>query len=426
MTPTPGAPTAAPPPSPGAIVRVVLRMERWFLVAVMLLASGAFVLLLSGEYDPTLPENDVTVTRLLWIAAYAVSGLAVAVRYRLAFAVQRRDLLLLLLLALPFLSVGWSSAPQLSLTRAVALLGTWLIALHLALALSLDEQLDLLRRVLIVALLASVALALLVPAIGLDTWQPNLPWRGAFATKNGLGRACALAAGLAITTLPTRRARWANWGLLLGAGAVVWLADSRTGQLVFALMLAIPLLVRAWTRGDGRLRVFAVVVFVPLLLAFGIAIGLVVDTAATALGRDLTLTGRTTLWALLLPSALARPWLGYGYTTFWTGPNAPATDLWVALGWVVPHGHNGFLDLWLQLGAVGVAAFVVHLILTASRSLRLARRLSQPTAVWPAVYLSFLIVYNFTESIVLVNNNLFWILYLGVAYTLARHRVPAS
>ncbi len=86
-----------------------------------------------------------------------------------------------------------------------------------------------------------------------------------------------------------------------------------------------------------------------------------------------TLTGRTELWSELFTYVAARPVLGYGYEGFWSPTHTAYVSL--ALGWVVPHAHNGYIEMLLDLGAVGLILFVAALfsgVVHAQRRLRVS------------------------------------------------------
>jgi exopolysaccharide production protein ExoQ len=85
-----------------------------------------------------------------------------------------------------------------------------------------------------------------------------------------------------------------------------------------------------------------------------------------------TLTGRTELWSELMTYVGAHPIAGYGFEGFWGPLHTASVSL--ALGWVVPHAHNGYIEMLLDLGAVGLLLFVVALmsgVFHAQRRLRL-------------------------------------------------------
>src|SRR5260370_32302582 len=73
-----------------------------------------------------------------------------------------------------------------------------------------------------------------------------------------------------------------------------------------------------------------------------------------AVGRDPTLTGRTALWEEVLRIA-GDPWFGVGFESFWLGERVKS--LWEAHWWRPNEAHNGYLEIFLTLGWVGVALF---------------------------------------------------------------------
>jgi O-antigen ligase len=79
-----------------------------------------------------------------------------------------------------------------------------------------------------------------------------------------------------------------------------------------------------------------------------------------AFGRDRTFSGRTLIWSLAL-SQHTNPWVGTGFESFWLGnrlqglrdalPNFPITS-----------AHNGYLEVYLNLGWAGVTLLALLLL----------------------------------------------------------------
>ncbi len=71
-----------------------------------------------------------------------------------------------------------------------------------------------------------------------------------------------------------------------------------------------------------------------------------------ASGRDASFTGRTGIWETLLQEPI-NPMLGVGYGSFWLGERL--TRLW-AIFYPTPiiQAHNGYLEVYLNLGLIGV------------------------------------------------------------------------
>ena len=65
-----------------------------------------------------------------------------------------------------------------------------------------------------------------------------------------------------------------------------------------------------------------------------------------------------------------KPLFGWGYFGFWHLNNPAAMEIFDAVHWVVPHSHNGLLELLLGLGIVGTALFFGLFIRNLSLALR--------------------------------------------------------
>jgi O-antigen ligase len=125
-------------------------------------------------------------------------------------------------------------------------------------------------------------------------------------------------------------------------------------------------------------------------------------------GKDPTLTGRTDIWAAILRQAVAHPWLGFGYAAFWEKTSAPAAFVRAETGWDVPSAHNGWLDVLVQLGAIGVV--LCALLLAAAYILALIRALDRRDGNWALIYLSIFLITAFSESVLMQRNSLMWTL----------------
>jgi O-antigen ligase len=199
---------------------------------------------------------------------------------------------------------------------------------------------------------------------------------------------------------------------LLGALAVLLVFTSRsaTGLVVLVTMLAvIPLFLMS--ARDPRLAIG--VAILATLLAGG---GLIIATSgevAEIVGRDATLSGRTALWAVLLRTAQEHPWLGHGFNAFWE-----SFPVWLE-GWVPGQAHNGYLDLFLELGAVGLILFLGSLALALWRALQQFHAMPGPLTLWPLIFVCFLALCNLTESSNMAAHSLYWALYASTVVSLS-------
>jgi exopolysaccharide production protein ExoQ len=116
--------------------------------------------------------------------------------------------------------------------------------------------------------------------------------------------------------------------------------------------------------------------------------------ALETMGRDPTLTDRTEVWGVLL-SLAGNPWVGTGFESFWLGPRLEA--LWRHYWWHPGEAHNGYLEVYLNLGWIGVTLLAV-LLVTGYRTAIRAWRNNTPTGSLMLAYFYVALVYNFTEA----------------------------
>ena len=128
-------------------------------------------------------------------------------------------------------------------------------------------------------------------------------------------------------------------------------------------------------------------------------------------GRNPTLTGRTDLWHAALVAIFRHPWLGYGFNAFWAGMQGGSSSFLVSVGWYVKHSHNGFLDLSLDLGLLGLATFVAGYLALSKRALQFVRRAPGPASYWLCAFMCLMVLYNLDDGAILMQNEIFWVLY---------------
>ncbi|MGA8730246.1 MAG: O-antigen ligase family protein, partial [Terracidiphilus sp.] len=83
-------------------------------------------------------------------------------------------------------------------------------------------------------------------------------------------------------------------------------------------------------------------------------------------GRDAdtyeNFSGRVPLWRLCMQYVAVRPVAGYGFYGFWTPERIRTVS--ASEGWAVPESHNGFIELMLGLGVMGLFLYLYHLTST--------------------------------------------------------------
>jgi O-antigen ligase len=70
-----------------------------------------------------------------------------------------------------------------------------------------------------------------------------------------------------------------------------------------------------------------------------------------------TLSGRAFIWPEVLYFANQRPWLGFGFESFWTP--ARIETISTNLGWGLREAHNAYLETLLSIGFVGLGLILL-------------------------------------------------------------------
>jgi exopolysaccharide production protein ExoQ len=84
-------------------------------------------------------------------------------------------------------------------------------------------------------------------------------------------------------------------------------------------------------------------------------------TVAGALGRDPKLSDRTTIWEAVIP-VCPNPVVGAGFESFWNGYGKYVTGNLSIYERGLNSAHNGYIEVWLNLGWVGVGLIAMLLI----------------------------------------------------------------
>lgn len=391
------------------------KIERIVVFLLLLLASGAGQAFLADP-DAVSTPTDQPVTTALFALIYIALILFLVKSRAAALRLMFTEKWLAALCAWAIASVAWSANPEDSLRHALALTGTTIAALYLGLHFEPKQQLKLIAYAIGVGAVASALVIFAVPSVGIT---PD-GMQGVYNLKNSLGRMMSLGVlCFAMLTLSERRRRVVSVVMFLLCCTLLVLSKSATALVVTVLMLALlPFRKLLYLRTRQLLAAGAILI--PLLAAAAFFIVQSSEDILQALGRNSSLTGRVPLWQLVLTSISDHPILGYGFTAFWNSWEGERVIDTVNWNTAVPHAHNGFLEVWLGLGLIGLALILISLSRNFVFALRIARSNRGVEYSWPLVLVVFTVLYNVTENSLLTVNSLPWIAYAAASYWLAR------
>jgi O-antigen ligase len=314
--------------------------------------------------------------------------------------------------AIATLSTLWSQDPSRTLLKGLCLFLVAVFAVYLVNRYDNEEIIHLFYLLSNIILVLSFMYSLVFHGTGIT---PDGAWRGVFHTKNDAARVVVFLLPSALYYRPrVASAETFRQASICATFVFALLTRSVTGLASAALLI---LLFALWTlirrvAATEKGIIVTLAVFAAVTLSF-----LVFYYAKDVLplfGKDITLTGRTKIWSSVLLSIAKRPWLGYGHGAFWIG-QGEATNTYLAANWTVSYAHNGFLDVLLQLGFVGLAAvcfvFAKAVIDTAAVISRVTSRYS----FWCVSILALTLTFNLDEGTFISEERIYWLLFLVVA-----------
>jgi O-antigen ligase len=325
--------------------------------------------LAGGVQDFAAVSQGSILRQSVLLAIFAASFPFLVVHRLEVIRLWRSAVPLLLMLGWLAVSAAWSVHPDLTIRRIV---GELLVFCTLAAAVTAVQSL----RVLVWPVVAAAATAIVLDLSAVLAF-PNLALGplgalGIHDNKNTAGiiaLAAVILVGGTSLTIHSLRIRWGMLSFLAAVSVFLILTDSKT-SIAIAVLTAVcyppfHLAMRRWSVAPVVVPV-TFMSFIALGALAAAFLGVPVNALSEFFFGDATLTQRTELWFYLHGNIAAHPLLGSGWGAFWdTGAevnpiNAPPGS-WV-LKPEINTAHNGYLDIWLQAGLVGLALELVVLL----------------------------------------------------------------
>lgn len=317
---------------------------------------------------------------------------------------------LLALIVFMLVSVFWSTILMTSFSRWIRELQAVLMAFVLLSERSPRKAIEsVIRKSTYILIPFSLLLIKYFPLYGVQygRWSGVQTWIGVTQQKNGLGRLCLISALFLIWSIGRRGQghtvsvwKYETHAEIFVLIITLWLLRGPGGSTFSATgvyALVVGLLVYLSLRFLNKFRInlpfgilatiiIVIIVFGTVALFVG---GSNVRFVASPAGRNTTLTGRTDVWASLLPLVKQRPLLGRGFGGFWTPRTREVFN--------ISEAHSGYLEVLLGLGFVGLTLVSIFLLSSCRKAVKELSRDLDWGILW-ICYLIMAVVHNITES----------------------------
>lgn len=331
--------------------------------------------ILAVIYNPSGPQwgvksNDVfditmsnPVNQVYYSFIFILSVIAIIPHYKSFFYWLNREKFILFFLIWAGVTVLIAINPFVAFKRYFQYITTSLVFISFFLNFSNEKLLlNILKYLFSTYLVITLIICVLIP----DAKDPAFnTWRGLHATKNNLGQHAAI--------------------IIIFFTFQYVSSFSRLNKLynIFFVLLSIILLIGSVSMTNIVLiNVFAIFFFllsskkilniigigynfvISLIVVYSIIIGVtlilypeIFNIFFDITGKDPTLTGRTDIWLLLLSQNTNNLITGVGFQSFWIPEKLSKLTLFQY--WLPNQSHNGYLDIILEIGIVGLILFLL-------------------------------------------------------------------
>ncbi len=346
-----------------------------------------------------------------------IIALAVLWKNKYIFDIKEKiNLWMIILYLFALLSMIWAVYPLVSFKRWIIIFGHLLMVY---LVVNHEDNLrafeHLLRRYFFIITSLSLLLVKFFKNLGFErTVHGTRVWAGVMTHKNELGAACALA----IIFVIWRFLKNKNWTIMFEVVVLLisFYLMTRSGSVtaIILALLGVLLLFVVSKHDINKIKKFLalyVIVFILIMIAWPGFLNNILTSLFSALGRETTLTGRIPMWGDLIKIGSKHFWLGSGYENFWL---TSFSQVWSKYSFRPNQAHNGYIEIFLNLGLAGFILFIIYLI----NSFRKVVRLMEGNKTFYGlilVYVIMILFNNITEAFFLKPNlEWFLLLYMGV------------
>ncbi|MEQ8554302.1 MAG: O-antigen ligase family protein [Cyclobacteriaceae bacterium] len=389
-------------------------ISKYFVLVIFLIFStGSGIYVFSDTSDSSSLSTQIALSIIYGLCIYL---LLINGKLRLHFDWLKKDWMVILLLYC-IVSVFWTADVAIVARKLIGLIGVYFVALFIVSYFEKSELIWVIFVFFSVCMISSVVISLFFPEIGTSDYYFGA-WNGIYTHKNRLGRYVGLFLIFALHLFWNKRLGRhglikAGLSTLLGL-FIMLKTDSSTS--LFTVLLSI-----AFIYGIGKISSFGtkrvLIFFFAFLLIFPVILGIALNLEEVLLtvGKDITFTGRTYIWATVLILSYEHVLFGYGYQGFWRGELEEPSSLVVQLlGWYPSHSHNGFIDVYLTLGLAGLIVLLISFITFFRSEWRNhGRRISVSSS---AIIIIYALIYNLTESTFIAPNGFMWFLVLAITF----------
>ena len=362
--------------------------------------------------------------QVFWLALLLIGGIFAVRRTYPALRNLRAIIPLMLLVMWSIISILWSAEPSLTFRRSF-----FLLVVLVAVFIPLVYSASLTNILTIIYISAAFALMLDIMALSLPSgFHVDGPFKGVHGHKNAVGPVASLAIFMAIWLRPNLPSLFhvrlnsifiALWGIILV------FSGSKTSISVFFLAIIIVFIMDFLSKilkMSVGILLLCISIFIAIIISliyalFDMDVGGILTLIT---GVEVTFTGRTALWSFIVQQ-LEGHWLfGFGYGGFW-GIGSAGANITTANAWFshVSQSHNGYLDLVVNTGIIGVVLFF-YVLVSFYRNIERLKLFDRRSYFILLIIMNYALIHNLQETSLMRTKSFLWVMMIVVIILASR------
>jgi len=339
----------------------------------------------------------------------------------------RRNWIILPFVIFSGLSIFWSVYWEISFSRWLILLFTIITGAIIGSRYNIKEIIKILSVFGVYILLLSSILVFFIPRLGvMNYYIIQGAWKGLYWHKNHMGLIAAFINILflinIVYSLQSKEKNILFWGMLyLFSLLFVYQTDSVAAYITTMGLHGLILLALFLLKFGRKISGSHYFIFIIVLIFASLILYINADRLFGIFNRNTTLTGRVPMWAYLFDTYISkRPIGGYGFNAFWY-IDSYRVDIGLAAGYPDPIviADNGFIDILVNTGFVGLILFLIFYFCAWWRSIRYAGKAKEINGIFPVILMSFTLLANISWSLIFENEGYFMLIMISLLFSIS-------
>ncbi|MFZ0531951.1 MAG: O-antigen ligase family protein [Anaerolineales bacterium] len=326
-------------------------------------------------------------------------------------------------------SIFWSISRDISLYRWLILLFTIVAGGYIGLRYNLQEIIESLSSFGLWVIFLSLILVLFMPYIGVMNYHIiQGAWKGIYWHKNHMGLIASFVSILLLINIINsfrlkEKYKFAWVILYLFSLLFIFQTDSVAAYITTLFTNGGIVLALIWLKFKKAIKKYHYIFFIIILIFILLILYINIDRFLGIFNRNTTLTGRLPMWSFLYNTyIIKRPIGGYGFNAFWY-IDANRIAIQQAAGYPDPIviADNGFIDILVNTGFIGLFLFSIFYIGAWWRSIKFAWKANSINGFFPLVLLSFTLIANISWSLIFENESFFMLIMITVLFFISKN-----